>query len=242
MKKVKTTIRVAGLDSVADAIIMLYKSIPAIAEDAYLQSLMTAIEDYSARITTAIKSDRIYSNHEKIDKTRDDILKAISNMLRGYMSFPNEQKKARSEKLWTVFSKYKGIISERYDEKSSHIKSMLEDLESADMADAIKGLEGISYQLVALKSTQDEFDAAHYEYTVALAAKGENASSIKKPLLSVINNDLLPYIHAMAKVNYALYGDFAKQIDVAIEKANYVINRGSRDTDSSATNTPKETE
>ena len=93
-------------------------------------------------------------------------------------------KKAAAEKLLAVTEKYKGITSEAYARESSLIESMLEDFGNATLADSIKALDGVGDLISALRTAQDDFNAANDTATAALTAKGESAYALKKPLLA----------------------------------------------------------
>ena len=72
---------------------------------------------------------------------------------------------------------------------------------------------------------QDAFVKASDEYTAASSAKGESASSVKKPLVSAINDRLVPYLTAMAMANGTVYGDFALKAEKEISRVNETVSR-----------------
>ena len=73
--------------------------------------------------------------------------------------------------------------------------------------------------------TQDAFVKASDEYTAASSAKAESASSLKKPLVSAINDRLVPYLTAMAMANGTVYGDFALKAEKEISRVNETVSR-----------------
>ena len=73
--------------------------------------------------------------------------------------------------------------------------------------------------------TGDAFVKASDEYTAASSAKGESASSVKKPLVSAINDRLVPYLTAMAMANGTVYGDFALKAEKEISRVNETVSR-----------------
>lgn len=76
-----------------------------------------------------------------------------------------------------------------------------------------------------IRSAQDSFVKASDEYNAASAIKTESASSLKKPLLSAINDKLIPYITAMKMANSAVYADFATKAEGEVKRVNEIVLR-----------------
>lgn len=223
MKKIKNQIRVADLDRVSDVIIQFYNGENTLAQDAYLKGLMTKITDLSAQITTAIKADKVLSELDEADSKRDDVLRAISSLLKGAVVSRNAEKKAAAEQLLTVFEKYKGIVRESYSEESAHIESLLEDFgKSSAMVAKVDDLQGY---LDDLRAAEDEFDRVNSVYLNSKTDKGASASSLKKPLLSAINDKLLPYLDVMVDADADKYSHFASNVEQAVEQANQLTSK-----------------
>ena len=230
MKKLRVNVRVTELDNTSDVIVRLYKADSALEKDDYLKSVMVEVEDLSAKITTAIKSDKTASTLDVLDAKRDEIIRSLGTLLNGYAVIPLADKKAAAEKLLATFNKYKGITSESYANESSLIESMLEDFFESGLDESINALEGIGSYLADLRTAQDDFNAANDEFTAANANKGESATAIKKPLLSAINDKLVPYLTAMNMANKAVYGDFATKANAEIEKVNTSVAKRGKST------------
>ena len=214
------------------ALVRLYKADSAVSADDYLKGVMAEVEDLSARITTAIKSDKTASTLDAADAKRDEVIRSLGTLLNGYAVIPVADKKAAAEKLLATFSKYKGIASQSYANESSLIESLLEDFAADSLADSIKALDGVSSYIADLRTAQDEFNKANDEYTAATVGKGECATSLKKPLLAAINDKLVPYLTAMAVAAKATYAVFATKAEAEIEKTNAAV---AKRTKSSAT-------
>lgn len=223
MKKIRADIRVANADTVSDALVRMYKDAVAkdgaLAKDAALAAIMGEVEQLSADITTAIKKTKVSTSLEDADGRRDGIVSSLFTLLAGYSVIPIADKKAAAEKLLAVTGKYKGIANEAYARESSLIESMLEDLAADALKDAIAVLDGVDDLIESLRAAQDDFNAANDSVTAALAAKGESAYALKKPLLAAINDRLVPYITALGEVG-AAYAEFGAKADVEIAKAN----------------------
>lgn len=224
MNKVISKVRVTEVDGLSDALVRLYKADEGISSDAFLKGVMAEVEKLSVAITTAIKQDKVLSSLEEADGVRDEAVKNLSTLLDGYEVFPVAAKKEAAKKLKAVFDKYgKSITTANYVSESSLIESLLEDFSNEE--ETVCALDGIKEILEQIRSAQDSFVKASDEYNAASSVKTESASSLKKPLLSLINDKLIPYITAMQMANSALYGDFATKAEGEIKRVNEIVLR-----------------
>lgn len=230
MNRVKTAIRVAELDTLSDVLVRLYKDSSAaenaVSKDANLSLIMAEVEKLSADITTAIKSDRVSSTLDEADIARDEIIRNIGDALTGYAAIPVAAKKASAQNLLAVFSKYgKQITQKNFAEESSLIESMIEDFGADSLKADVAVLDGVGDLLDSLRSTQNSFNKANDDFTNASVNKGESATSVKKSLISVLNDKFVPYLSAVAPI--ADYKGFASKCEAEITKANATVsNRG----------------
>lgn len=224
MNKVISKVRVTEVDGLSDALVRLYKADEGVSSDVFLKSVMDEIEKLSVSITTAIKQDKVLSNLEEADGVRDEAVKNLLTLLDGYSVFPVAAKKEAAQKLKTVFDKYrKSIITANYVSESSLIESLLEDFSKEE--ETVSLLDGIKEILEQIRSAQDSFVKASDEYNAASTVKTESASSLKKPLLSAINDKLISYITAMKMANSAVYADFATKAEGEIKRVNEIVLR-----------------
>lgn len=223
MNKVISKVRVTEVDGLSDALVRLYKADEGVSSDVFLKSVMDEIEKLSVSITTAIKQDKVLSNLEEADGVRDEAVKNLSMLLDGYSVFPVAAKKEAALKLKSIFDKYgKSITTTNYVSESSLIESLLEDFSKEE---AVSLLDGIKEILEQIRSAQDAFVKASDEYNAASTVKTESASSLKKPLLSLINDKLIPYITAMQMANSVVYADFATKAEGEVKRVNEIISR-----------------
>ncbi|WP_296010846.1 DUF6261 family protein [uncultured Treponema sp.] len=224
MNKVISKVRVTEVDGLSDALVRLYKADEGVSSDAFLKGVMAEVEKLSVAITTAIKQDKVLSSLEEADGVRDEAVKNLSTLLDGYEVFPVAAKKEAAQKLKAVFDKYgKSITTANYVSESSLIESLLEDFSKEE--ETVGALDGIKEILEQIRSAQDSFAKASDEYNAASAVKTESASSLKKPLLSLINDKLIPYITAMQMANSAVYADFATKAEGEIKRVNEIVLR-----------------
>ena len=225
MNKLKSIIRNTEIDGFTDTIIKLFKDDAKAQTDAFLSSTIGELETLSAQITTAILQDKILSTLDAADSTRDEAIKTLGAVLGGYAVFPIASKKELAEPLKAIYDKYSkaGIITASYTSESSMIESMLEDFAAASVAENIKGLEGVAEAIAAIRTAQDDFSKANVEYLKASTNKGASASSYNKPIVSLVNEKLVPYLNAMVIAKNANCTEFANNVETEIKRTNEII-------------------
>lgn len=225
MKNLRSQIRNTELDGFADTIIRFFKDDAKAQTDAFLKATFAELETLSAQITTAILQDKTLSMLEATDSARDEAVKTLGTVLAAYAVFPIAGKKELAEPLKAVYEKYAkaGIITASYKSESSMIESMLEDYAAAALAENIKGLEGVTEAIAAIRTAQDDFAKANDEYLKANVNKGVSATSLNKPIVSLINEKLVPYLNAMVIAGNANCTEFAKNVEAEIKRTNEII-------------------
>lgn len=225
MNKLRTAIRNAEVDGLSDTLIRLFKADLKAQGDAFLKATMERMETLSAQITTAILQNKTLSTLEAADSVRDEAVRTLGTLLAAYAVFPIASKKELAAPLKAIYDKYAkaGITGANYTSESSLIESLLGDLAEECLTDNIKGLEGIGEAVAAIRSAQDEFTKANDDYVKANTNKGASASSFNKPIVSLINEKLVPYLDAMVIAGNENCLEFAKGVDAEINRANDTI-------------------
>ena len=98
---------------------------------------------------------------------------------------------------------------------------MLEDFGAKNLTSDIAALDGVGDLLDSLRSAQDSFNKANDDFTNASVNRGESATSVKKSLISALNDKFVPYLSAVAPL--ADYKDFAAKCEAEIVKANATV-------------------
>lgn len=223
MNKIKNTLRISEVDTLATTIVRFYQMAilenEALAKDAKLTKQMSEVEELSKTLTSAIKRDRAENNLDAADITRDEIIRSLSYMIKSYASFPVTEKKEAGCRLLEIFKKYGiGIISEPYADESSLIESMLGDFSSERAKADLAILEEVGTLLSSLRKAQDAFHAADDVYTASVANRGANASEVKKKLLFALNTRLISYLTALELD--ADYAEFIANCSTRIDRSN----------------------
>lgn len=105
------------------------------------------------------------------------------------------------------------------------IESMLQDFAADSLSENIKSLEGVAEAIASICSAQDDFTKANDKYVKASSNKGASASSFNKPIVSLINDKLVPYLNAMVIAGNANCVDFANSVEAEINRVNDAISK-----------------
>lgn len=226
MKKINATARITEIGSLSDVIVRLFKNeIDASSEvsnDTFLIDVFAELETLSVNLTTTIKTDKILSNLDVADADRDDMIRRLNVALSGYEVLPFPAYQQAASNLLPIMAKYKGIMGESYLSESILIKSMLNDLRSLDAIDAISALPGIAELVQMLTEAQNRFDQTYDDYNAACINKSGSASSLKKPMLSLINDRIIPYLNVMS-VSKATYAEFIAKFESNVNRTNMMV-------------------
>ena len=220
-------IRTTELDALSDAMEREYKAAcaggeTAVAKDAVLTGLFAQLTDLSARNTTAIKQDAVVSTLDEADSARDSVTRDLFTLTNGYTASPFAEVKAAAQDVYATLDKYgRGMTSKGYAEQTALTESLLEDLGKA--TEKIAALSGVAELVASLREAQDGFAAAHDAYVRAKAGKGESATSLKKPIVSLINDNIVPYLNIVAAMEG--YADFITAVAGNIKRTNDTVAR-----------------
>ncbi|MFJ1438474.1 DUF6261 family protein [Capnocytophaga canimorsus] len=226
MKKLLTPIRITEVGDVANRLAVLYKGTATLQDDAFLKNLLSEIQTQGDAITEAIKKDKAVSQLEDADAERDQAIRVFDKMLKAYEVFPVENTKAHGQKIATIFKKYGvKITEENYSSESNLIDSLLKDLSASEVQASVTALLGVSEAIAQIRTTQEEFARLRLQYEEAFTENHSkvSASSLRKPLLGLINKKLIPYLVAMTLVDGAKYTAFADKVAKIIDDMNEVV-------------------
>lgn len=205
--------------------------------DAYLSDLFAGLEGQSAHLSEAIRRMKAESVLEEKDEVRDAALRSVFFMVQGMMYHPDPAVKAAAETVNKVLDHYgMSILVESYAIESSLIGSLLGDLAKPEVQTAIAALSGLAELVAALQAAQDDFEAARiaYEEEKGQETTQVNATALKREVVGIINNQLVVYLRAMAQVNDAVYGPFARTLSEIIADNNEAVKRRSKKTEPAA--------
>ncbi|MBD5448456.1 MAG: hypothetical protein HDR32_12170 [Treponema sp.] len=227
--KVNGKTRTTELDALSDAMEREYAAAcasgsTAVAKDAVLKAQFAQLANLSARNTTAIRQDVVVSTLDEADSARDSATRDLFTLAGGYTASPFAEVKSAAVGVCAVLDKYgRGMTGKNYADQTALTESLLEDLGAEKIAAQVKSLSGVAELVAQLRSAQDGFAAAHDGYIRAKAGKGESASSLKKPIVSLINDNIVPYLNIVAAMDG--YADFVAAVAGNIKSTNDTVAR-----------------
>lgn len=227
-KKVRTNIRITELLALTQAMVTEYKALADTLTEAFLKATVEKMDAMTAQATEALKKSKTRSRLEEADGERDEAFRAVYTLVSGYTVFPIAAKKEAALLLKKTLDKYglSAVTEASYAGESTYLNSLFGDLEKSDAAAAIKALDGVADVVQALREKQAAFEAALSAYATSRADEaGDSASSFKKPLLSLVNDTLLPYLDVQLMTGQEACRAFSERISKLIADANEVVLR-----------------
>ena len=182
-------------------------------------------------MTSAVKSDQALSKLEEADAQRDQAIRVLDKLLKGYENIPLENLKTHAKKLAEIFKKYGvKITGENYASQSTLINSLLGDFSATELKPSIEALAGVKEALAEIQTKQNAFAALRSDYEKAQVSQKEksSATSLRKPLLELINKKVVPYLVAMSVAQPELFKNLTAEASEIITSTNEAIKARSK--------------
>ena len=203
--------------------------------------MLTRLSSTSARITevgdAAERLAVLFKKHEKLheDKflvaTMDEIATLGDKLASAYEVIPVDDIRVHGEKLAAIFNKYGMKMTQAsYSEESNLISSLLKDLSVKSLEAGIAKMPGVQQAIDTVRDAQAKFAEvrADYEHTQNVQAASANATSLRKPLVALINGKLLTYLDAMCVASPEQYKPFADDCSKIITSINAAVKNRSK--------------
>lgn len=226
MKLIHFNARTTEVGDTAHRLSELFKKSASIQSDIFLTQTFAEIEQKATALTCAVKKDIAVSQLEKADKERDNAIRVFDKLLKGYEHIPVENLRNHAQKLVSVFNKYGVKITlENYASQSNLIMSMLDDFSAENLKNSVEALAGVKEALSEIKAKQVDFAQIRENYESELAIQKEkvSATSLKKPLLELINKKMIPYLVAMNLSQPEAYKEFIAKATEIINSTNEAV-------------------
>lgn len=224
--KVNSAIQIGEMGTLSKTVGARYDEYLAKLEGDRILSLVMAEEKAEAEnIIVAINRTKSASRLEETDAKRDEALTTLFDTAKAYTVLGKADEKASAKSLCAIFNKYHNIAYMNNSNESAQILSMFKDLESESAKANLASLSAVSDAVEAVRVAEDNFLAeikANEDQKIAL---GSNASSIKKRLVSILNDKLVPYLNVASAVAKEDYSPFADSVAILIKNANAVVNQ-----------------
>ena len=231
MNKLNTSVKVTELGDTALRLVKAFKAVVAVQNDAFLTKTFAEIEKQATVMTSAVKSDQALSKLEEADAKRDQSIRVLDKLLKGYENIPLENLKTHAKKLAEIFKKYGvKIMGENYASQSTLINSLLGDFSATELKTSIEALAGVKEALAEIQTKQNAFAALRSDYEKAQVSQKEksSATSLRKPLLELINKKAVPYLVAMSVAQPELFKNLTAEASEIITSTNEAIKARSK--------------
>jgi len=214
IEKINSKSRNSEFDTLNTMIAKVYNE-SNVKEDTYLPSIFNTLKPISERFAAAVDRQREESNLSESDDNRDAIGKNAFYLVTGYSHHPVKEINEAAQKVMNVLNNYGlEIFSMSYAIESSKINSMLLQLEAPEVKEAITKLSGVAEVVAELKKAQEEFEAIfiHSQKNKSESFNSDNATDLRKEIVDILNNQLIPYLNGMMAVDAAKYGSFVHEL------------------------------
>lgn len=231
MNKQNTSVKVTELGDTALRLVKAFNAVVAVQNDAFLTKTFAEIEKQATVMTSAVKSDQALSKLEEADAKRDQAIRVLDKLLKGYENIPLENLKTHAKKLAEIFKKYGvKITGENYASQSTLINSLLGDFSATELKTSIEALAGVKEALAEIQTKQNAFAALRSDYEKAQVSQKEksSATSLRKPLLELINKKAVPYLVAMSVAQPELFKNLTAEASEIITSTNEAIKARSK--------------
>ena len=231
MNKLNTSVKVIELGDTALRLVKAFKAVVAVQNDAFLTKTFAEIEKQATAMTSAVKSDQALSKLEEADAKRDQAIRVLDKLLKGYENIPLENLKTHAKKLAEIFKKYGvKITGENYASQSTLINSLLGDFSATELKPSIEALAGVKEALAEIQTKQNAFATLRSDYEKAQVSQKEksSATSLRKPLLELINKKAVPYLVAMSIAQPELFKNLTAEASEIITSTNEAIKARSK--------------
>jgi len=204
--------------------------------DLTLSQLFTAINDKNTLLGDAIDRSKAQSILADKDDFRDAADRAVGYLIKGYTYHPDETIRNAALVVEAVFNKYGfSVIDESYVTESSHLVSMLGDFAAPKVQAAIALLSGVPENIASLQAAQTDFENTQTQYAEELAEENNqlNATTLKKEVATLINDDLVVFLRSAERFQAETYGAFAATVAKIIADNNDAVHkrRGKNDSE-----------
>lgn len=222
--KVQNNIQIAELGTLSQAIGVRYDENAAkIGEDRILDALMANEKKESNALISSMNRTKSASSLVEKDSARDEALSALIDMAKAYTLLGTASQKQTAVKVCALLDKYKGIAHLNNATESAKIASLLEDLDKEGNKEAVEALPNLAEAMAAVRAAEADFLAAVKAQEDEKLGLGDNASAVKKRLVSLLNDKLIAYLNIASELFAENYGAFAEQVSLAVNKSNSVV-------------------
>ena len=222
MKAINVKLNTGETVEACQGIIELSKKYP-ITEDAYYSITLEKLTGMSNELIGKVNAGWLNSELKDKDEARDLDLRAIFYEVKAKCMRRPSAAQEKALHINEILNRYGiKIAEESYSIESVGVRAMLSDLNAPELEEHVQAIPDLKQLMDNLEQSQAGFDVSASKL---IEDKNErentkSASVVAQELKNIINNELLGYLGAMAKVNPAKYKPFADVVNTLIETGN----------------------
>lgn len=203
--------------------------------DAYLSPAMEKVIGQNGRLRVAIMRDALESELAELDDVADNEVTLLHGLTKGYTCHPDENKARAAYQLFKMVDKYGLEVKEKgYNEEYPLLRSMIAESKTDVYKACFEALPACQERFNLLEAAVNNFSSKQNAFNLEKDERKEkeSASVIKKQLLDLLNNEVMPYLDVMQKVKTDLYGGLTQFAANRISESNAAVrNRGNKSGD-----------
>ena len=167
---------------------------------------------------------------DKADSVCDRETRALFNYAEGMCYSPFEEEAENAQAVFDVLQEFgRGIVSEKFSVQYSKTDDMLHRLSQGKTADAVKAVRGMAERIEKVRQAAEDFSLLQKKMTQNAAAEKVKATYlIRKEIVSLVNNEILPYVSAMSVVESEKYQPFFEEINKEIKRVNLSLKQSAQ--------------
>ena len=201
----------------------LYTDRKASLKNEKLDNLFGDLETKRVKLGELTSKESNSASLDKADSECDTQIRLLFTYTEGLCASPFAEEAAQSEKINAVLKTFgRAITGERYAVQYSKTDDMLKRLDA--LSAEIEALRGMKERIEGVRNAAEAFSALAKTTTQTSAAATEKAAYlVKKEIIALVNNDILPYLSALSVIEEEKYKPFLAEIEKEIERANAAV-------------------
>jgi len=195
-------------------------------KNSYIDSITNNVETTNRQLIDELERRKEPSNKAMADLLRDNKTRAFYHMINAMLYSPIAAEAECAVAVKDIFDVYGiDIIRGGYYTQTTRTEALLSDLDKAEIATLIDAVPTLRTMLEDLRTSNSEFKAGFMDDLDNKREVDESPSASKlSPIVKdMLNNDLIPTIAAMSKIEPENYLDTYKVICDIIEEHNQSV-------------------
>lgn len=197
MEKLTSTISAELAVEAANSIISTTQEYPNDEKTKGLSGSITAMRDKLVEVSFINYKP---FNLNELSTKASRLFKMLDFIVKAYLLSPDENTRSQAGDISKVVLQHKGFLNLGFLNKSAEISMMMQDLNDEQVKTSVNAIPGLEAVVETLEATGREMEA-HYHNVLTdrtMQKPEKTMNELKKQLIKMINDDLLPALSAAA--------------------------------------------